>query len=650
MSLTPITHSPAPTRRRGLVLLIGALTLGFFIPAVTFSLLNRASISDLLNFPILLTFSVVSLLVTMQRPTNGVGWFMAVGTLFFVIQSLAREYAVYTLQTQPGAPLGLWVAWVALWTAPIGLNLTFICAFLLFPTGRLPSHRWHWIAWCVGGVLVLHVVVLTFQPSFPWFTTALRNPLGLANAASFYPTLLGVSEVLRLLVLIIAIAAPIVRFRKATGVERQQLKWVAYAGVLFLVAYILGSLLNPRNLSTSQPLWETTYIFVTKVALVALPLAIATAILRYRLWDIDFLVNRSLVYGVLTLALALVFGGSLWLVSQAVQGQAFTLAFGVTALVAGVLFNPARRWVQRFVDQHFYHIYIDYQKTPVITNNQTQILRQTYFGAYQKLDLIGRGGMAEVYRAAHPTLNTFVAIKILPAHLATAEEFRQRFVSESEMVVELQHPNIVRIYDYGEQDNTLYMVMEYLDGQDLGTLLKQRGRLPLSQIQDIVVQIAAALDYAHVQGVVHRDIKPSNVILETSTNGSKSRAVLMDFGIAKMINANTAVTQAGNMLGTLDYIAPEQIQASPTIDGKADIYALGVMVYQMVTGELPFKHQNPGALLIAHLTQLPPNPREVVPELPKSVALAIQRAMSKKPDERFATAMDFAQALADEHQ
>jgi serine/threonine-protein kinase len=203
----------------------------------------------------------------------------------------------------------------------------------------------------------------------------------------------------------------------------------------------------------------------------------------------------------------------------------------------------------------------------------------------------------------------------------------------------------VRIFDSGEQDGRYFMVMEYLAGKDLDQLIKLNGRLSLSQALPLIQQIASALDYAHAAGFVHRDIKPSNVLLEAASNGSL-RAVLTDFGIAKINNAHTVMTITGYMLGTLDYVAPEQIQESSRVDGRADIYALGVMVYQMLTGKLPFKHSNAGALLIAHLTQPAPDACETLPDLPHNIGTAIQRAMAKKPEDRFATASEFAQELA----
>jgi serine/threonine-protein kinase len=189
------------------------------------------------------------------------------------------------------------------------------------------------------------------------------------------------------------------------------------------------------------------------------------------------------------------------------------------------------------------------------------------------------------------------------------------------------------------------MVMEYLTGKDLSEFLRANGKLSLSQALPLIKQIASALDYAHTQGLVHRDIKPSNVLLDT-TSTNNIHAILTDFGIAKIIQSNTAMTRTGGILGTFDYIAPEQIQESANVNGKADIYALGVMVYQMLTGEMPFKHNNPGALLIAHLNQPPPDACDVLPDLPYHIGYAIQRAMAKKPDERFSTAAEFVMEIS----
>jgi serine/threonine-protein kinase len=184
--------------------------------------------------------------------------------------------------------------------------------------------------------------------------------------------------------------------------------------------------------------------------------------------------------------------------------------------------------------------------------------------------------------------------------------------------------------------------MEYLNGPDLRTLLKENKRILLTEVLPLLRDTASALEYAHARGLVHRDIKPSNVMLDTTN--LPPRAVLTDFGIAKIADAHTKITATG-VLGTFDYIAPEQIQSSGEVDASADQYALGVMTYQMLTGKLPFERSNTGALLLAHLTAPPPDVRESVPETPRHVAYAIQRAMAKKPQDRYPSVSEFFQAI-----
>ena len=200
------------------------------------------------------------------------------------------------------------------------------------------------------------------------------------------------------------------------------------------------------------------------------------------------------------------------------------------------------------------------------------------------------------------------------------------------------------------------MVMEYIRGQDLSGLLRQGGAFDLSIVQGILAQVASALDYAHAQGLVHRDVKPSNVLLENLSNNENEpfvltdnplsfRAVLTDFGIAKIFGADTAATQTGMLMGTLDYMAPEQIRSAGHVDQRADIYALGVMAFQMLTGQVPFKAENPGAVMIAHLQTPPPNPRLLAPKIPENVAQAILRSLQKNPDQRFMHAGEMIEAF-----
>ena len=284
-------------------------------------------------------------------------------------------------------------------------------------------------------------------------------------------------------------------------------------------------------------------------------------------------------------------------------------------------------------------------------------LAGTTLGPYEIVEPIGRGGMAEVYKGRHARLDRSVAVKVLSARLANQGDamrsgFAQRFEREARAVAALRHPNIVQVFDFGDVEGTYYMVMEYIAGQDLAHLLRQQGRLDLVLVRSILSEIAGALDYAHGQGLVHRDVKPSNVLLEDLspqpgaplTVGS-FRAVLTDFGIAKIIGGDTSATQTGMLMGTLDYMAPEQIRSAVAVDQRADIYALGVMVYQMVTGQLPFQGDNPGAIMLAHLQTKPSDPRQIMPDLPEAVAQALLRAMEKDPADRFDTVGQFAQVI-----
>jgi tRNA A-37 threonylcarbamoyl transferase component Bud32 len=274
-------------------------------------------------------------------------------------------------------------------------------------------------------------------------------------------------------------------------------------------------------------------------------------------------------------------------------------------------------------------------------------------GQYEILEPIGRGGMAEVYKARHIRLERPVAVKILPARLAEEGDFRERFEREARAVALLKHPNIVQVYDFGDCDGLYYMAMEYIPGRDLAYKMSQLKKLPLAQVWWVASDLAAALDYAHARGIVHRDVKPSNVLLEPISRldkpapkqGAKlQRAILTDFGIAKILESGERSTRGG-LFGTVEYMSPEQIRAEAEIDGRADIYAMGIMLFEMLTGRLPFTAETPSAMVMAHLDTPAPDPREYAPELPEKVAMAVLRAMAKPRDVRFSTAKEFIRAM-----
>jgi serine/threonine-protein kinase len=271
-------------------------------------------------------------------------------------------------------------------------------------------------------------------------------------------------------------------------------------------------------------------------------------------------------------------------------------------------------------------------------------------GPYEIQGLLARGGMAEVYKGVHSRLGRPVAIKVLPLQLVGEGDFRRRFEREARAVAALNHPNIVQVFDFGDTQDTCYLVMEYIDGKDLTNYLHEHpGPMPLREALPVLRDVASALDYAHTQGVIHRDIKPSNVLLEIVTmvqpDQSPFRAILTDFGIAKLITGTGSTTGIG-MIGTIDYMAPEQIQSAQTVDSSADIYALGVLAFRMLTGALPFASENPAEVLLGHLYRPVSDPRLIAPDLPDRVVSALLRAMAKEPGQRFPTASQFVAALS----
>lgn len=259
-------------------------------------------------------------------------------------------------------------------------------------------------------------------------------------------------------------------------------------------------------------------------------------------------------------------------------------------------------------------------------------------GNYQIVEEIGRGSKAIVYKAVQPTLQRYIAIKVVPPRFTSDTTFMQRFQREAVTAARLRHPHIVTIYDVGEQDGLYYIVMEYLEGMTLAELIQQQGLLPLDKVAHIAQQIASALDYAHCQGFIHRDVKPGNVIV-----GLGDHATLTDFGIVKAV-AGTTLTQTGMMIGTPQYMSPEQVEGRE-IDHRTDIYSLGVVCYEMLTGQAPFGGEIL-AILHAHVYEPPPPIRSLRSDLPVKVETAINQALAKEPEARYASAMQFVQALA----
>ncbi|MCP9960075.1 serine/threonine-protein kinase [Streptomyces sudanensis] len=266
--------------------------------------------------------------------------------------------------------------------------------------------------------------------------------------------------------------------------------------------------------------------------------------------------------------------------------------------------------------------------------------------AHYRIDAeIGRGGMAVVYRATDLRLDRTVALKLLAPELARNDTFRRRFTYESRVAAAIDHPNIVPVFEAGETGGLLYIAMRYVPGQGLRALLDRTGPLPVAAAVRIAVQIASALDAAHAHDLVHRDVKPGNVLVAEGTDSERPEHVyLTDFGLTKKSLSLTGFTSVGQFVGTLDYVAPEQISGRP-VDGRCDVYSLGCVVYEMLTGAPPFRRDDDMALLWAHQYDPPPPPGDVRPGLPPGLDGALAKALAKAPEHRFGSCTAFAAEL-----
>jgi serine/threonine protein kinase/streptogramin lyase len=264
------------------------------------------------------------------------------------------------------------------------------------------------------------------------------------------------------------------------------------------------------------------------------------------------------------------------------------------------------------------------------------------FAGHRIEGIAGKGGMGVVYRATHLALDHVVAMKVIAAGLAADEVFRERFRSESRIAVSIRHPNVVPIHHAGEEDGLIFVTMDLIDGSDLRKLLNREGKLAPERAIDIVSQTAAALDAAHSKGLVHRDVKPGNILIEERPEGE--HVFLTDFGLTKRIEATSGITATGAFVGTLDYVAPEQIKGGRT-DARTDVYALGCVLFELLTGQTPFASQEEKvAKIYAHLQEPAPPLLARGRQLPEGLDAVVARALEKEPDQRFPSAGDLARA------
>ncbi len=260
-------------------------------------------------------------------------------------------------------------------------------------------------------------------------------------------------------------------------------------------------------------------------------------------------------------------------------------------------------------------------------------------GSYRILEQIGIGGMATIYKAYQPGMDRYVAIKVLPHYLAGDEQFVHRFQREARAIANLEHPHILPVFDYGEHDGITYIAMRYVEAGTLKEHMAQ-GQMSLTEISHVISQIGGALDYAHRQGIIHRDVKPGNILIDDQGN-----TYLTDFGLARIMESSQQFTASGVSVGTPAYMSPEQGKGIK-VDHRSDIYSLGIMLYEMVTRQVPFEAETPLAVLLKHITDPLPLPRKVRPDIPEPVELVVLRALAKEPGDRFQSANELAQALA----
>jgi serine/threonine protein kinase len=262
----------------------------------------------------------------------------------------------------------------------------------------------------------------------------------------------------------------------------------------------------------------------------------------------------------------------------------------------------------------------------------------TEFAGYRVDSLLGRGGMGVVYRATDLSLDRSVALKLIAPTLADDDDFRRRFIAESKVAASLDHPNVIPIYQAGDWEGSLFLVMRFVAGDDLRTLIRGEGRLAPPRAARITAQIGAALDAAHGGGLVHRDVKPANVLVTADDH-----VYLTDFGLTKRLAANADETQSEQILGTVDYVAPEQIKGQRA-GPASDVYALGCLLFHALSGHVPYRLETTEAKLWAHMSEEPPSVSGAAPGVPIALDAVVAKAMSKRPEDRFATAGELGEA------
>lgn len=277
----------------------------------------------------------------------------------------------------------------------------------------------------------------------------------------------------------------------------------------------------------------------------------------------------------------------------------------------------------------------------MVEPHRTDLTAGEEFAGYRIESRLGRGGMGILYLAMEPGLERRVALKLIAPEAAADEVFAQRFAEESRIAASIEHPNVVPIYAAGEENGVPWIAMRYVPGSDLGRRIERGGRFDPEEAVALIAQVGNGLDAIHAAGLVHRDVKPANVLL--SGDPGAEHAYITDFGVARNVATRSGLTQTGRFVGTLDYVAPEQISGE-AIDARVDVYALGCLLFKLLTGEVPFPREGEAARLYAHLNDPPPAPSLYAPSVPMALDDVVIRAMSKSPGDRYPSAGDLGRA------
>jgi hypothetical protein len=589
------------------------------LPPLSYSLM--AAYSTAIETFIWVLAALCSGLIFLRRADNWMALLMALVLFMLGTVSGGTSFALADLYPQLGGLLTL------LWVLPASLIFS---ALAVFPNGRLVP------AWA-RYVLILNIVWECYRTAVisGWLVVNDTN-----NASS---SLRPQYFLITALFWVLGIAMQWYRYRHVSGqTERQQAKWLLVGAALVLPLLSIF-LLNAFGAFNFLPLTVRALIIFPVgyygSVLMAI-LALSFSIFRYRLFEVDLALNRSLVYGGVTTLLLMVFllGGFLL---RAVVGE--SAAFSVSLFGAGLAFNPLRKWARRMVDRRLYGLRFDLRQLAaahqVIAPSQIGLYSGQQFGAFTAQALIGRGGMSEVYKGLDPVSGQVAALKVVQTNLNNDSIDRAK--REAKALAALNHPNIIQFYGLAEQNHLLCLTLELVEGKTLSQHLRENNRpFTLPEAAQYLAGIANALDYVHSTGMVHRDVKASNIMLRASDK----KALLMDFGLSKSLHTKNQLTGT-EAIGTIDYMAPEQINASREVTYKTDIYALGVVAYELLTNDRPFKG-SVGQILFAHLQHPPPDARTLNSSLPESAGKAIAQAMSKDPAERFSNCAAFITALA----